>query len=141
MARTKKSKEGFLSVELADGDCAVVVAETLEAYGKNLEKSMLKTHYGDGVLSRFDSLREMRERTAKAETQWIGKDTVVAYDNVRKRKAEAAQPEAKAKRQRAGNRTVPRLAALHWGEDVDRPLAVCMGHGLQHFLAGRPACV
>ena len=32
----------------------------------------------------------MRERTAKAETQWIGKDTVVAYDNVRKRKAEDA---------------------------------------------------
>lgn len=82
----KKSKEDFLPVELASGDCAVVVAETLEAYGKNLEKSMLKTYYyEDGVLSRFDSLREMRERTAKAETQWIGKGKVVVWDNVRKR--------------------------------------------------------
>ena len=78
---------GRVSSELAAGKCVVVVAETVEAYAKNLENSMLKTYYEDGVLTRFDSLREMRERTAKAETQWIGKGKVVVYDNVRKRKA------------------------------------------------------
>ena len=84
----KKSKEGLLSVETReDGSYAVVVAETLEAYAKNLEKSEMVTYYADGRLTRFDSLHEMRSRAAKGETHWIGKNNVVVVDNERKRKS------------------------------------------------------
>ena len=66
----KKSKEGFLTVEKAeDGGLNVVAAETLEAYTKNCEKSILKPHYDGGALVRFDSLREMRARVAEGDTR------------------------------------------------------------------------
>ena len=79
----KKSKEGFLSVEKReDGSYAVVVAETLEAYAKNLEKSEMLTYYDDGRLTRFDSLDEMRSRagawarpTGLARIRWWWRTT------------------------------------------------------------------
>ena len=83
----KKSKEGLLTVECNDGVFSTIAAETMEAYEANQAKLIHKIYYEEqGLLTSFDSLKEMRERTTKDETHWIGPGKVVVVDNERKRK-------------------------------------------------------